>query len=329
MEHSAQQTMSFRDEVMAEPGGEHLERCYSCGTCVSMCLINQTCPDFNPRRVMHMVLLGMRKEVGENPTIWHCSACDLCYPHCPQGIHISELMRAIKNVALRHGFRSPLPSASVDEELCSGCGICVKACPYGALTSVLKPIDGRERTVSHVDETLCMYCGICAAACPLTAITVEDYSSEKLASQIQAGGWLEPRKRAEQEPRLLVLSCSWNLRAEADRAALCQFPANVRVVTVPCSGRVDPVLVLSALHAGVDRVLVAGCEPGQCHFKQGTNISQGRLHVLQEMMAQMGADRERVRFVQIGTDERGRLPSLIEAMLAETTERAAAAPIVG
>ena len=315
MEHAEKTVRSFKDEVMAEPGGQHLQRCYSCGTCVSMCLINQTCPDYNPRRILRMVMLDMRQETFENPTIWHCSSCDLCYPHCPQGIRISELMQAIKNIAVREGYESPLPTSQVDEEKCSGCDVCEKACPYGALSLVVKTIDGKERKVPQTNKALCMACGICAAACPLSAITVEDHSNEKIAARIQAGHWL--KKTRGGEPKVLVFNCSWNLRAEDDRAAMAELPPNVRVVTVPCSGRVDPTFVLSALQAGVATVLVAGCEPGQCHYKQGTRIAQGRMHTLHNMFEQVGLDTSRVRFVQIGTEERGRLPAMIMDLVAE------------
>jgi len=323
MEHTEKTTHSFENEVMAEPGGEHLLRCYACGTCVSMCLVNQTCPDFNPRRTMHMVMSDMRKETFSNPTIWHCSACDLCYPHCPQGIHISELMHAIKNVAVREGYKSPVPSAKVDEKACSGCDVCEKACPYGALSLVVKTVDGKEGKISQVNENLCMYCGICAAACPLSAITVEDYSNEKVAAQMQAGQWLRKARRGE--PKVLVFNCGWNLRAEADREAMTQLPANVRVVSVPCSGRIDPTFVLTALQAGVAGVLVAGCQPGECHYKQGTRIAQGRLHTLQNMFKQIGLDTSRVRFVQVGTEDRGKLPAMIMDLVADVSNHAGAA----
>jgi len=101
----------------------------------------------------------------------------------------------------------------------------------------------------------------------------------------------------------------------------------VRVVTVPCSGRIDPTFVIAALNAGVDGVLVAGCQPGQCHYQQGTHIAQGRMHILQQMFEQIGLDSGRARFVQIGTDERGRLPSLVEAMLIDLAARRVPAPI--
>ncbi len=313
----------FEDEVLAEPGGEHLLQCYSCGTCMSMCLVSRVNSEFNPRRTIRQVMLNMREAVLSGPTIWLCSACDLCYPHCPQGIHISELMHAIKNIAVREGYEPPGPVAVVDEGACSGCGVCERACPYEALSLVTKEVEGEERQVSQVNKALCMTCGICAAACPLGAITVEEYSNEKVAAQMLAGGWLTGEaKLPPEEPRLLVFNCSWNLRAHADLQALTQYPPNVRVITIPCSGRIDPMFILWALKEGVDGVLVAGCEPGQCHYKQGTYIAQGKMLLLQQVFDQMSLDSSQVRFAQIGTEERGRLPALVKHMLADLKARA-------
>ncbi len=323
MEHPTALGLKFEEQVLAEPGGEHLVQCYSCGTCMSMCLVSRVSSEFNPRRTIRRVMLDMREPVLSGPTIWLCSACDLCYPHCPQGIHISELMHAIKNIAVREGYEPPGPVAVVDETACSGCGVCERACPYEALSLVTKEVDGKERRVSQVNKVLCMTCGICAAACPLSAITVEEYSNEKVAAQMLANGWLTGEAELPpQEPRLLVINCNWCLRAHADLEALTRFPPNVRVITIPCSGRIDPMFILLALKEGVDGVLVAGCEPGQCHYKQGTYIAQGKLLLLQQVFGQMSLDTDRVRFAQIGTDERGRLPALVEHMLADLKARA-------
>jgi coenzyme F420-reducing hydrogenase delta subunit len=147
---------------------------------------------------------------------------------------------------------------------------------------------------------------------------VEEYSKEKVAAQLQADRWLAGKPGLPKSaPRLLVLNCNWCIRADVDLAALEKYPPNVRVITVPCSGRVDPEFILTALKLGVDKVLVAGCEPGECHYKQGTYIAQGRMHLLEQVFGQMSMDTDRVRFVQIGTEERGRLPALIDETLAE------------
>jgi coenzyme F420-reducing hydrogenase delta subunit/heterodisulfide reductase subunit C len=319
---SKQLDPAFKDEVMAEPGGEHLLRCYSCGTCMATCLVRRVNSEFNPRRTLRMVMLGMREQVFSNPTIWLCSACDACYPRCPQDIHISELMGAIKNIAMREGYEPPGPVAQVDELACAGCGMCVMACPYEALTLVTKEVEGQEERVSQVNKYLCMNCGVCAAVCPLSAVHVEEYSNEDVLVRMQAGGWLTDKDRfPPDQPRVLVFNCNWCTRTESDWAALSQFPPNVRIVTIPCSGRVDPQSILLALTEGVDGVLVIGCDPGQCHYKQGNFVAQGKMHLFKHTLGQMGIDPARVRFAQTGFDQRGRLPALIEQMVGDVKEQ--------
>lgn len=318
----------LKDEVMAEPGGGNLLRCFACGTCMATCLVSRVNPDYNPRRALRMVMMGMREEVFTNPTIWMCSACDACYPRCPQNIHISDVMKAIKAVAIRDGYSAPGPVAEVNEDECAGCSMCVMACPYDALSLVDKPVNGQEDRVSQVDVNECMNCGVCASTCPLGAITVEDYANEDVVVRMQEGGWLTDRKTASNgEPRLLVFNCNWCLRAEADRQALATMPDNVRVITIPCSGRMDPEFILLALSQGVDGVLVVGCEPGECHYQLGNYLAQGKMHLFDVALQQMGIDNRNVRFTQVGTDERGRLPALINNMLedlkARMTEKAA------
>ncbi len=329
VEHPAFSDPKFKDEILAEPGGQQLVQCYSCGTCMSMCLVSRVSSEYNPRRTIRRAMLGMREAVLSGPTIWLCSACDLCYRHCPQGVHISELMRAIKNIAVRNGYEPPGPVAVIDQAACSGCGVCERACPYEALSLVTKEVEGVERQVTQVDKVRCMTCGICAATCPLSAITVEEYRNEKVAALMLANGWLTGEAELPpHEPRLLVFNCNWCLRADADLEALTQFPPNVRVITIPCSGRIDPVFILWALKEGVNGVLVAGCEPGQCHYKQGTYLAQRKLLLLQQVFGQMSLDTGRVRFAQIGTEERGRLPALVEQTLADLKARAPMGAVV-
>jgi coenzyme F420-reducing hydrogenase delta subunit/heterodisulfide reductase subunit C len=320
---SNQLDASFKDEVLAEPGGEHLLRCYSCGTCMATCLVRRYNPEFNPRRVLRMVMLGMREQVFRNPTIWLCSACDACYPRCPQGIHISELMQAIRNIGMREGYVPPGPVAEVDEAKCSGCAMCVMACPYEALFLKDKEVEDEMQRVSQVDEYKCMSCGVCAAVCPLSAISVEGYSNEDVLVRMQSDGWLSDRKRFRpDEPRVLVFHCNWCSRVESDWAALSEFPPNVRIVPIACSGRVDPQYILLALTEGVDGVLVVGCDPGECHYKQGNYVAQGKMDLFERSMSQMGLDPARVRFAQTGTDDRGRLPGLVEQMVEDVKARA-------
>ena len=82
----SERPLTFAEQVRAIPGGEHLDMCYSCGTCVSRCLIQQKLePEYNPRRLLRMVMLEMREEAFESPTTWLCSACVTCATRLPAG----------------------------------------------------------------------------------------------------------------------------------------------------------------------------------------------------------------------------------------------------
>ena len=311
-------TNSFAAEVRATPGGEHLEACFSCGTCVSKCMIQQKIePEFNPRRLLRLVMMDNREEAFSNPTTWLCSACDLCYPACPQEIHISDVIGAVKQLAIEAGYESPLETVTVEETQCAGCGICGMACPYEAPSLVEKLVNGKFDRVAVVDTNKCMGCGICEAACPLGAISRAGVGNQEIKDQLYSD------IPTNGEPRLVIFICDWCLRAHADVHILESFPENVHVIHIPCSGRIDPEMALLALRSGIDGVLVCGCKPGECHFKRGTMVSACKIGLLDQMLDQMthdpisgnGNNSSRVRFVQIGTQDRGRIRAEVNSML--------------
>ena len=313
MESHSKLTETFADRVHAISGGEHLVMCYACGTCVSKCMIQQKVePAYNPRQLLWLVMMGLEEEAFESPTTWHCSSCDLCYPACPQKIHISGVIGAIKQLAVEAGYESPLETVSVDEELCSGCGICVMVCPYEAPHLINKEVNGEMDRFSEVDANKCMGCGICVAACPLGAIARKGVSNKEVIRQLRI-------KRQDGAPRLITFVCDWCLRADDDVSLLESYPENVRVVHIPCTGRIDPEMALRALESGIDGVLVCGCAPGECHYKRGTYVSSCKISLLNRMLDQMGTasltGNGRVRFVQIGTQDRGRVRAEVDGML--------------
>jgi len=302
--------ISFVEQVQAIPGGEHVSVCYSCGTCVSKCMIQQKVePDYNPRRLLRMVMMGMREEAFESPTTWMCSECDLCYSSCPQEIHISGVIGAVKQLAVEAGYKTPLEVVSVDENLCSGCGICVMTCPYEAPHLIEKEVDGELDRFSEVDAEKCMGCGMCVAACPIGAISRPGVSNAEVVSQIKI-------KKKRGKKSLVVFVCDWSLREDDDVVLLESYPDNVRIIHIPCTGRIDPQMALIALNSGIDGVLVVGCKPGECHYKRGTYVSDCKINLLNTMLGQMQLADGRVRFVQIGTQDRGRIRHEVDDMLA-------------
>ena len=182
---------TFADQVRASPGGDKLTYCFSCGTCTATCPINWVEENYNPRRIMRMVMLGMKEEVLSDPVIWLCSACDICYRRCPQGIRISDVMKAIRDVAIQEGYEPTRAIAKVNERACAGCGMCAQACPYEAieLTSTWVTIQQtmrQRRAVPKVNKFLCQGCGICTTTCPVSAISLTDISDDTIVAQIMA-----------------------------------------------------------------------------------------------------------------------------------------------
>jgi heterodisulfide reductase subunit C len=178
--HEEKTPTTFADEVAHVPGGEGFQTCYACGTCVSRCIVPWRDPTYNPRRVFYKAALSMRQSVFEDTTIWYCTACDLCYSSCPQQIHISDVIGALRQLALEAGYTSPLETVSVDPILCSGCGSCVKVCPYDALRLEVR---GNAR-ISTVDHNRCMGCGVCVAVCPNEAIGGGSFADQPIHEQL-------------------------------------------------------------------------------------------------------------------------------------------------
>ena len=316
-EHKSNTPITFADQVRAVPGGEYLDLCYSCGTCVSKCLIQQKIePEYNPRRLLRMALMGMREDAFKSPTTWLCSACDLCYPACPQEIHISSVIGAVKQLAVQAGYTSPLTTVKVDETRCAGCAICVMACPYEAPHLIQKEVNGVMDRFSEVDVNKCMGCGICVAACPMGAISRPGVANTDIFPQIKI-------KKQKGVPSLLVFICDWSLRADEDVNLLESYPDNVRVIHIPCSGRIDPQYALFALASGINGILICGCQPGECHFKRGTDVATCKITMLDKMMNQMEVGEGRVHFVQLGTQQRGRIRQEIDGMLQNLVNRMA------
>jgi len=257
----------------------------------------------------------MREVAFKNPTTWLCSACDLCYSACPQEIHISKVIGAVKQMAVEAGYTSPLETVAVDESRCSGCGICSLACPYEAPSLFDKQVNGDIDRFATVDVNKCMGCGICVAACPMGAISRPGVSNQEIREQIYFA------EQSNGDPKLVTFVCDWCLRADADVKLLESYPNNVRVIHIPCSGRIDPEMALLALHSGIDGVLVCGCQPGECHFQRGTLVSACKMGMLDRMFEQVGIEDRRVRFVQIGTVERGRIRREIDTMLEHLSAR--------
>jgi coenzyme F420-reducing hydrogenase delta subunit len=121
------------------------------------------------------------------------------------------------------------------------------------------------------------------------------------------------------EPTIVAFLCNWCSYAGADLAGVSrmQYPANVRIVRVPCSGRVDPLYIIKALQEGADGVLVSGCHPGDCHYISGNLVARRKFAMLKSFLGYLGIEPERVQFSWVSASEGGRFAALIEKVVSD------------
>lgn len=94
---------TFKHRVACQPGGEAIKACFGCKACTAACPIEAVHHRYDPRKIIRMALLGMKKEVLESEFIWFCSSCYGCQEVCPQDVRFTEVMFAIKNLAAAEG----------------------------------------------------------------------------------------------------------------------------------------------------------------------------------------------------------------------------------
>lgn len=124
------------------------------------------------------------------------------------------------------------------------------------------------------------------------------------------------------EPKIIGFLCNWCSYAGADLAGVgrMQYPANLRVIRVMCSGRVDPTFVFKAFSEGADGVLIAGCHPGDCHYTDGNYNTLKRFPLMMRVLEQFGVEKERVRLEWISAAE-GNIFASVVTEFTETIRR--------
>lgn len=107
------------------------------------------------------------------------------------------------------------------------------------------------------------------------------------------------------EPTIVGILCNWCSYTGADLAGVARikYPANIKIVRVMCTGRVDPLFVLKAFEQGADGVLVSGCHPGSCHYVDGNIKMLRREPLLSSMLTQLGIEKERFKLVWVSAAE--------------------------
>jgi heterodisulfide reductase subunit C len=97
----------FKFEVAKRLGGESLKACFACGACTGACPVKGVNEAFDPRKIIRMIMLGMKEEVLNSGLIWHCCLCNTCAFVCPQNVKFSEVMAVLREMAIENGYVHP------------------------------------------------------------------------------------------------------------------------------------------------------------------------------------------------------------------------------
>ena len=181
--------------------------------------------------------------------------------------------------------------ASLNEEICVNCDACVVSCVFNA-------IEASPFGLPRIIEANCKGCGVCASECPMGAMQLKHFKDDQIIAEIEA--LFQPGEHIDVEggfkPVILCFACQWCSYAAADLAGVSriQYPPNVRILRVPCSGRVDVLHVLKAFQRGADGVVITGCLIGDCHYIDGNVKAKERADVMKKSMNSLGIDPKRL-----------------------------------
>lgn len=116
------------------------------------------------------------------------------------------------------------------------------------------------------------------------------------------------------QPKIIVFLCNWCSYAAADLAGVgrMQYPSNVRIIRIPCTGRMSPKFILSALRSGADGILVSGCHPGDCHYLSGNLMARRRFILFKRLLEYIGIEEDRLHLSWISAAEGERFAEVIK-----------------
>jgi len=173
--------------------------------------------------------------------------------------------------------------ANIEPESCISCGICTDTCAFGAVELIEKQ--------SQVIQAICKGCGTCAASCPTEAISIVHYSDEQILAQVEAALSEHP------EDKLIGFACHWCALGAVDNAGVSRFeyPPNIRIIRVMCSGRIDPRFVFRAFEAGAAGVLIMGCEFPTCYYISGNYYASKKVQFIKRLLGLVGINPKRLR----------------------------------
>lgn len=196
------------------------------------------------------------------------------------------------------------------DELCAVCLTCLRICPYG-----VPHID--ENGIFTIRNDECQACGLCVGICPASAIRFRNHYAQHALDRLEEAVALAGQGG---EPVTVVFCCSYG--AFAEQAFLDYVnkkkPQNLAIVRVPCVAKVEIANILKAFDCGAEAVLVAGCEEEEeCTYFDVSKWAAKRAVRAGEILAEIGLEKERVKYVSLTPDEVRNFAAAADSFLTE------------
>lgn len=124
------------------------------------------------------------------------------------------------------------------------------------------------------------------------------------------------------EPNIVAFCCNWCSYSGADLAGTnrLEYPTNLKIIRVPCSGRIDPFFVMKAFQKGADGVMIAGCHPGDCHYTTGNYYTRRRFLLIKRLLEYLGIEEGRFAVSWISASESVKFQEMATQILKQVTE---------
>ncbi len=180
-------------------------------------------------------------------------------------------------------------TAVVDEDYCGDCEFCPVTCPYGAI-SLVPTTEGHF--VARISDLLCEGCGICVGTCPVNAIELRHSRPNQMLAQMEALTSINGTPK----PLVLAICCAecGHTAVDSSGMAMMRYPANVRVMKVPCTGILQVHQFLEAFKAGAEGVMVVGCKSDGCHYEVGSQKAEKKVELARILLKEYGIEPERL-----------------------------------
>ena len=217
--------------------------------------------------------------------------------------------------------------AHADELLCNGCSA-VRAASAPTARSPMRtrkfamprPYRGVQR-VAMVNEAVCQGCGACTVTCPSGAMDLKGFTQQPDHGGGGCDMPMSEKKEFRRRPSWRSAATGAAMRARIWRApAASTYPANVKIIRVPCSCRVNPLFMLRAFQRGADGVILCGCHPGDCHYTTGNYYARRRMTLLFSMLDYLGIERGRTRVEWVSAAEGAKFAATMNDFAKTITE---------